>query len=409
MDALIDCGLLMCRDEQVRAGVRIGWCDGTLVGHDWQDGRRLRREHVLGVGQGSLTLADLTVRRPGGDVLDVATGSGVQALLAAGHARTVTGTDINARALHVAAFGAALNNLHNVVWHEGSLLEPVAEDTFDLVTLNPPYVISPENTLWRDARPFGGATGGLCRQLVAEVARRLRPDGWATMLASWLHSADEGWSTPVRSWMTELGCDAWVLRFASQDPLTYAHHWLAQTERTSEGFASTLDRWLDYYRNERIDTIATGAIILHRTQDTHGRTWADDMPGCPTGPAGEQIRRVFDQRDQLSRLADPGRLLDEVLAPLPGTSLDQVLDRGDGEYRPTATHMWVHPGLAISAAVPPVALPVILELDGERPLRDLVANAAETTGFDSDEVRDQTLSTAGRLVQLGLVEWRRES
>jgi hypothetical protein len=40
----------------------------------------------------------------------------------------------------------------------------------------------------------------------------------------------------------------------------------------------------------------------------------------------------------------------------------------------------------------PVALPVILELDGERPMRE--------------EVRDQALATSIRLVELGLVEWR---
>jgi hypothetical protein len=54
----------------------------------------------------------------------------------------------------------------------------------------------------------------------------------------------------------------------------------------------------------------------------------------------------------------------------------------------------------------PVALPVILELDGERPMRDLVGNAVETTGFDPEEVRDQALATSIRLVELGLVEWR---
>ena len=54
-------------------------------------------------------------------MLDVGTGGGVQAFLATGHSQTVTGTDINPRALDLAAFGAALNDLHTVVWREGSL------------------------------------------------------------------------------------------------------------------------------------------------------------------------------------------------------------------------------------------------------------------------------------------------
>jgi hypothetical protein len=66
----------------------------------------------------------------------------------------------------------------------------------------------------------------------------------------------------------------------------------------------------------------------------------------------------------------------------------------------------VHPGITIGATVAPVALPVILELDGQRPLRDLVSTAVETTEFDPDEVRDQALAASIRLIELGLVEWR---
>ena len=88
------------------------------------------------------------------------------------------------------------------------------------------------------------------------------------------------------------------------------------------------------------------------------------MPTSPTGPAGERIQRAFSQRNRLSRLADRGDLLlDEVLVPLPGTTLDRTLRRRDGAYHPSpSTSCRVRPGLTIGAAVSPVALPVILEL-----------------------------------------------
>jgi methylase of polypeptide subunit release factors len=405
VEDLIDAGLLTRTGDWLQAAVRVGWCDGLLVCHDWHDGRAAHREDVVGVAQASLTLADLTVRLPGVDALDVGTGGGVQAFLATRHAKTVTGTDINSRALDLAALGAALNDLHSLVWREGSMLEPVGDDTFDLITVNPPFIISPDNSLmWRDAAQ-SGAVGGLCQVLLSEVARRLRPDGWASMLASWIHDADGDWSIPVRSWLAGSGCDAWVLRFSSQDPLGYAHTWLAQTEHSSKGFTSALDRWLTYYEEHHIDALATGAIILHRT-DTGSQVWVDEMPASPTGEAGEQIQRAFSQRNRLSHLVDRNRLLDEVLAPLPGTTLDQTLHRHDGAYRPAPSQLWVQPGLTIGAAASPAALPVFLELDGERTLRNLVKNAVETTGFDAHEVQHETLATAVRLVELGLVDWR---
>jgi SAM-dependent methyltransferase len=403
--ALIDAGLLTRTGELLQAAVRIGWCDGLLVCHDWHDGRATHREDVVGVAQASLTLADLTVRLPDVDALDVGTGGGVQAFLATRHAMTVTGTDINLRALDLAALGAALNGLDSLAWREGSLLEPVGDHTFDLITVNPPFIISPDNSfMWRDAAKSGGV-GGLCQMLLSEVTRRLRPDGWASMLASWIHDADGDWSAPVRAWLAESDCDAWVLRFSSQDPLGYAHTWLAQTEHSGKAFTSALDRWLSYYEEHQIDALATGAIVLHRT-GAGGQVWIDEMPASPTGPAGDQIQRAFGHRNRLSRLADRDRLLDEVLAPLPGTTLDQTLRRHDGAYHPAPSQLWVQPGLTIGATVSPVALPVFLELDGERRLRELVKNAVETTGFDADEVEAETLATAVRLVELGLVEWR---
>lgn len=108
IDDLVDAGLLTRSDDDVRATICVGWADDALVAHDWQDGRPTGREHVVAVAQASMTLADLTVRLPDVDALDVGTGGGVQAFQAANHAAHVTGTDVNTRALRLAEFGAGL-------------------------------------------------------------------------------------------------------------------------------------------------------------------------------------------------------------------------------------------------------------------------------------------------------------
>lgn len=56
-------------------------------------------------------LAALTVRRSIGTALDLGTGGGVQALLAARHSRRVVAVDVNPRALRYTAFNARLNGL----------------------------------------------------------------------------------------------------------------------------------------------------------------------------------------------------------------------------------------------------------------------------------------------------------
>ncbi|KAB7758885.1 DUF7059 domain-containing protein [Mycolicibacterium mucogenicum] len=406
IDGLVDNGLLTSGSHGVRATICIGWADDMLVAHDWQDGRPTGRDHVVAVAQASMTLADLTVRLPGVDALDVGTGGGVQAFQATAHAGQVTGTDVNARALHLAAFGAGLNGLSHVTWREGSLLEPVAEQTFDLITVNPPFIISPDNTyLWRDAGQAARRPGSLGQQLVHDLVPRLRAGGWATMLASWPHPEDGDWVAPVRSWFAGSGCDAWVLRFATHDPLEHAETWLVQSVHATADFAAALARWLEFYREQGIEALTTGAIIMQRTDSGVEHLWTDDMPGSPTGAASDQIQRVFAHRRRLAALTDDD-LLDAVLTPLPGSRLDQTLSRGDGGYEPAPTQVWTLPGLSLCATASPVALPVALELDGRRPLRDLIVAAADATGFDPVQVRAEALTAATRLIELGLVEWK---
>ncbi|MGN0111547.1 MAG: SAM-dependent methyltransferase, partial [Cellulosimicrobium funkei] len=187
-------------------------------------GRRLAPDHVLGAGGASLTLAQVTVRTPVGRVLDLGTGCGIQALHAARHARAVVGTDISRRALGFAAFNAALDAAFDedsgdspsagpggaaptgrVELREGSMLEPVAGERFDLVVSNPPFVITPRaaggalpDYEYRD----GGRSGDdLVRDLVTGVGAVLEPGGVAQLLGNWEHRRGIPWDERVGAWL----------------------------------------------------------------------------------------------------------------------------------------------------------------------------------------------------------------
>ena len=56
--------------------------------------------------------------------------------------REVVATDVNPRALAMARLTAELNEL-DIDVRDGSLFDPVAGETFDLIATNPPFVISP--------------------------------------------------------------------------------------------------------------------------------------------------------------------------------------------------------------------------------------------------------------------------
>src|SRR3954447_20498928 len=106
--------------------------------------QRVGADHVLGISPASTSLAQLTVREQVGRSLDLGTGCGVQALHLALHSSAVVATDVNQRALGIARFNAALNEVADrVEVRDGSFFEPVRGERYDLIATNPPFVISP--------------------------------------------------------------------------------------------------------------------------------------------------------------------------------------------------------------------------------------------------------------------------
>ena len=74
-------------------------------------------------------------------VLDMGTGSGVCALIAARFVRRVLAVDINAAAVRCTQINALLNRVeHRVEVRHGDLYTPVAQERFDLILFNPPFL-----------------------------------------------------------------------------------------------------------------------------------------------------------------------------------------------------------------------------------------------------------------------------
>jgi release factor glutamine methyltransferase len=124
---------------------------------------------------------------PGSRVLDVGTGSGLLAVVAAQLGASVTAVDLSRRALGTAWANAALRG-KRIDLRAGDLLEPVRGRRFDLVVSNPPYVPSPHarpprrgmGRAW-DAGPAGRA---LLDRLTCDVPDVLAPGGAVLLVHS---------------------------------------------------------------------------------------------------------------------------------------------------------------------------------------------------------------------------------
>ena len=141
-------------------------------------------------------LCDLLTPRPRSKrALDVGTGNGIHALLAARHSRRVVATDVNPRALAFTELNAALSGLDNVECRRGSLFEPVDGERFDLIVCNAPYVVSPERRwTYRDGALEGDE---LSERVVRGAAAQLDEGGFANVCVTWL-GGDRGGARRAR-------------------------------------------------------------------------------------------------------------------------------------------------------------------------------------------------------------------
>ncbi|GAA5228052.1 DUF7059 domain-containing protein [Paeniglutamicibacter antarcticus] len=248
----------------------------------------LRHDHVLGIGQASLTLAQTTIRPQVDYALDLGTGCGIQVFHLLSHCRRVVATDISARALGFTRFNLLLNHqalgidagnlAGRVELRLGSLLEPVAGENFDLVVSNPPFVITPRAAGQEDAERFtyrdGGMSGdSLVAHLVASITGILKPGGSAQLLANWEITAaapgeEADWSSGPRSWLTG-DTEAWFIQREEVSPAGYAETWLrdASQGRDQLGFARQYGAYLDDFASRNVGAIGFGMVWLRTPKD----------------------------------------------------------------------------------------------------------------------------------------------
>jgi HemK-related putative methylase len=103
-------------------------------------------------------------------VLDMGTGSGVCAVSLARHARHVVAVDINRAAVRCAAINAMLNEVDTrVECRHGDLFAPLADERFDAIFFNPPFIVgTPVNErdcAWRSTDVASRFAAGLDRHL----------------------------------------------------------------------------------------------------------------------------------------------------------------------------------------------------------------------------------------------------
>jgi methylase of polypeptide subunit release factors len=349
-------------------------------------------------------LASLTPRRHVSRALDVGTGNGVHALLAARHSDHVIATDVNQRALAFTAINAALNGLENVEVREGSLFEPVEGETFDLITCNAPYVVSPESK-W-EYRDGGLPADELSERVVRNAAASLAEDGYASLLVSWVAHDEDDPDVRLDDWLEGCGCDAWVLGMVGADPLEHAAGWNEHLASDPAAYGAALDEWTEYFASLGIEWISEGAVLLHRRAGDEHAIRVDAVDEEELEFAGDQIERVFRSHSRLAELSSPEELLGLVPVLAPEVAVEHR--RAPGAREPE-TVLVLGEGTMSEYELDFDVAEVVALFDGDLTLGraiDRVVRAYELDRREEQELREDSLAEVRDLLALGLVELR---
>lgn len=299
-DALVAMGVLRRRGTTYDARVRIDPVGAQYFATD----RRFRGvdRSALGLPKGdavyppssdSLMLRDAVIAAEPRDVLDLCTGSGIQALQLAGRAGRLIAVDVNPRAAAVAAVNARLNGVENVEVRLGDLYAPLRGEQFDVIIANPPFVASP----YVNAPSYhsGGPRGDrVLRRIITGLTTYLRKDGRAFAITHLALRRGEEVDAVARRWFAEFPGRALVLVVETGTPVDLAAaQALFALDHGLTAYATEVQRWVQYLRRHRIERVSALLIAAQRggrrrvdVIDAHPRV----LPIPLTPPPVERIK-----------------------------------------------------------------------------------------------------------------------
>jgi methylase of polypeptide subunit release factors len=361
-------------------------------------GQPLAADHVLGIGGASTTLVGATVRRPVGAALDLGTGSGVQALHLATHARSVTATDVSKRSLRFAATTAAINGQR---WEmvEGDLVAPLAGRRFDLVVSNPPFVVGPGTTT-HSYRDSGRVGDDIAVELAAAAPGLLTEGGMMQYLANWVHVTGEDWVERVAGWLAGTGLDAWVIQREVADPGAYVDLWLADASEAAD--PQRVVGWLDWFEAHKVEAVGFGIINLRQGGHDEPVVRIEELRQSVQPPMGDQIGAWFDRQDWL-RVRDTEALLATRYRAADGLQLRQEARMGDEGWAVDRQVLAMPRGLRWAEEVDPLVLALVSGADGRVPLRDQLAVLAVAHDVQESDLAEAAGPIIAHLVERGVI------
>jgi methylase of polypeptide subunit release factors len=399
-----EAGFVEAAGDEVRGLLRIFPFDGFLLAIDPPEllEQGTGPDFVSGLTNSTAALMCCTVPKTYRTALDLGTGSGVLALLAARRSERVWATDVNSRALSMARLNARLNGVAGIEFALGSGFEPVSERKFDFVIANPPFVLGPLHRY--SFRDSGMELDGLCRKLVEEAPQHLEEGGFFQCQLEWPNFSGVDWKERFSGWLRDSGCDALVLRVNTTTCMEHAEETAVETDVCDlEVQTRLLSETVDYFAHQGVESIGLGFISMRRR--THGSpNWIQFEEASPEKmePFGDAVLRVFETHDILDGLTADG-LLDTRVRLASGVAFDTGREWSGKGWSTLHFRLRQPRGLRLQANLDSAMASLVQRCDGSAPLRQILSAMATGLSVDLDAIAPGSLRVIRSMMERGFL------
>jgi len=400
----VEAGFVEAAGEEVRGLLRVFPFDGMLLAIDPPEllEQGTGPDFVSGLTNSTAALMCCAIRKASRATLDLGTGSGVLAFLAARHSERVWATDVNPRALCMARLNARLNGLSGIEFALGSGFEPVSGQKFGLVVTNPPFVLGPLNRYaFRDS---GMELDGLCRELVAQAPQHLEEGGFFQCQLEWPNLCGENWKERFSGWLRDTGCDALVLRVATSTCMEHAEETAVETDVCDLDVQTRLfHESVAYFEQQGVESIGRGFITMRR-RSQGAPNWIQFEEASPAKmePFSEAVLRVFETHDMLDALPADG-LLDTRVRPAAGVAFDTGREWNGQQWSSVHFRLRQPRGLCLQASLDSSMAALVQRCDGSTPLRQILSAMATGLNVDFQAIAPGSLQMIRGMMERGFL------
>lgn len=333
--------------------------------------------------------------------LDLGTGSGVAALIAASrYAKHAWGSDITARATRFAEFNRRLNGIPNAEFVEGDMYAPVEGLTFDRIVTHPPYVPAASTKLiYRD----GGDDGEqILRRAIEGLPRFLRRGGRFYAVAMAADCEGETLEERVRKWLGpgQDEFDLLLVAHSLREPAAFTAALAGKSVLSEEEQRYRQELWT----RRKVQFLFYGRILLRRRAEDRPVVTVRMLRG-----KGLTLSHVEWLLEWETAARNPARLdwwlgLRPSIAP--ESRMMVVHDVADGRFQPQAVALQCPSPFETECHVEPWVGSVVSECDGQRTFREHFENAKRSGLVPVDASAEQFAGPFTTLISAGILAVR---